>query len=61
MALGQLLAAVGLYEYLPIEPIGPGNYNQRQIDKIHAVMAADHFSFAVMGDNRDELTTLKSP
>ena len=56
MCIGLLLAAGGLNEYLPI---GPGNYNQRQIDKIHVVLAADHFSFAVMGDNRNGFTTLK--
>jgi 3',5'-cyclic AMP phosphodiesterase CpdA len=35
--------------YLPIE----GNYNQQQIDKIHSSPPSDHFSFAVMGDNKN--------
>ena len=45
-----LLTIIGLNNYLPI---GPGNYNQKQIDKIHSSAPSDHFSFAVMGDNKN--------
>jgi len=43
-----LLALMRFNAYLPI---GPGNYNQTQIDKIHSIPPSDHFSFAVMGDS----------
>ncbi|PIR07523.1 metallophosphoesterase, partial [Candidatus Jorgensenbacteria bacterium CG11_big_fil_rev_8_21_14_0_20_38_23] len=45
-----LLTIIGLNNYLPV---GPGNYNQKQIDKIHSSTSSDHFSFAVMGDNKN--------
>jgi hypothetical protein len=45
-----LLTIIGLNDYLPV---GPGNYNQKQIDKIHSLAPSDHFSFAVMGDNKN--------
>ncbi|GBE17264.1 alkaline phosphatase precursor [bacterium BMS3Abin15] len=45
-----LLTIIGLNNYLPI---GPGNYNQRQVGKIHSSPPSDHFSFAVMGDNKN--------
>lgn len=45
-----LLTIIGLNNYLPV---GPGNYNQKQIDKIHSSPSSNHFSFAVMGDNKN--------
>lgn len=53
-AMIVLLTIVGLNNYLPV---GPGNYNQKQIDKIHSAPSSDHFSFAVMGDNRNGFKT----
>jgi predicted phosphodiesterase len=44
-----LLTIIGLNDYLPV---GPVNYNQKQIEKIHSLTPSDHFSFAVMGDNK---------
>jgi len=49
-AIVVLLTIIGLNNYLPV---GPGNYNQKQIDKIHSSAPRDHFSFAVMGDNKN--------
>lgn len=34
-------------------PVGPGNYNQKQINKIHSSSPSNNFSFAVMGDNKN--------
>ncbi len=45
-----LLTAIGLNNYLPV---GPGNHNQKQINKIHSSLSSDQFSFAVMGDNKN--------
>jgi Icc-related predicted phosphoesterase len=45
-----LLTIIGLSNYLPV---GPGNYNQKQIDKIHSYPSSNRFSFAVMGDNKN--------
>lgn len=45
-----LLVIIGLNDYLPI---GQGNYNQKQIDKLHSSVPSDQFSFAVMGDNKN--------
>jgi len=50
VAIIVLLTIVGLNNYLPV---GPGNYNQKKIDKIHSLAPSDHFSFAVMGDNKN--------
>jgi hypothetical protein len=49
-AIVILLAVIGLNDYLPI---GPGDYNQKQINKIGAIAPSDNFSFAVMGDNKN--------
>jgi Icc-related predicted phosphoesterase len=51
-----LLAIIILNNYLPV---GPGNYNQRQIDKIYSRPAVDHFAFAVMGDNKNSFEIFK--
>jgi len=50
VAIIVLLTIIGLNNYLPI---GPGNYNQKQINKIHSLSPSDNFSFAVMGDNKN--------
>ncbi|MCG2687108.1 metallophosphoesterase [Candidatus Parcubacteria bacterium] len=49
-AIIVLLTIIGLNNYLPV---GPGNHNQKQIDKIHSSAPLGHFSFAVMGDNKN--------
>lgn len=45
-----ILATVIVNRYLPV---GPGNYNQKQIERISSESPAGHFSFAVMGDNKN--------
>ncbi|MFH1161809.1 MAG: metallophosphoesterase [Candidatus Jorgensenbacteria bacterium] len=50
VVIAILLITIGLNDYLPV---GPGNYNQKQIDKIHSSAPSDNFSFAVMGDNKN--------
>jgi len=50
VAIIVLLTIIGLNNYLPV---GPGNYNQKQIDKIYSSSPSDNFSFAIMGDNKN--------
>jgi len=45
-----LIILVGLNHFLPV---GPGDYNRKQISKILASTPSGRFSFAVMGDDRD--------
>ncbi len=49
-AIVILLTIIGLNEFLPI---GPGDYNQKQIDRINALPSSNNFSFIVMGDNKN--------
>lgn len=51
-----LLTIIALNNYLPV---GPGNYNQKQIDRIYSLPLSDHFSFAVMGDNKNSFKIFK--
>ena len=56
VAIIILLIIIGLNNYLPV---GPGNYNQKQIDKIHSFTPSDHFTFAVLGDNKNSFKIFK--
>jgi 3',5'-cyclic AMP phosphodiesterase CpdA len=49
-AIVVLLAIIAFNNYFPI---GPGNYNQKQIDRIQSFPPSNHFAFAVMGDNKN--------
>jgi len=49
-----------IINYLNITlPIGPGSYNQKQIDKIEQTKSSNQFSFVVMGDNKNSFHTFK--
>ncbi len=48
--LSAMLITVALDRYLPV---GPGEYNRMQIDRIHSLPPSERFSFAVMGDNKN--------
>ncbi len=56
LAIVILLTIIALNNYLPV---GPGDYNQKQIDKIHSSPPSDNFSFAVMGDNKNSFKIFK--
>ena len=51
-----LLVIIGLNEFLPV---GPGNYNQKQIDRINSLSPSNNFHFAVMGDNKNGFKVFK--
>ena len=40
-----------------ILPVGNGNWNAKQIQKINSVQNSDNFCFAVMGDNKNGFST----
>lgn len=40
-----------------ILPVGSGNWNEKQIQKINSVQNQDNFCFAVMGDNKNGFST----
>lgn len=40
-----------------ILPVGSGNWNEKQIQKINSVQNQDNFCFAVMGDNKNGFNT----
>lgn len=56
VAIVVLLTAVVLNDYLPV---GPGNYNKKQIDRVRSLSPSDYFTFAVMGDSQDGSKTFK--
>ena len=41
-----------------ILPVGGGNWNEKQIQKINSTQNKDNFCFAVMGDNKNGFSTL---
>ena len=49
-----LMAIIGLNFILPI---GSGEHNQKQLDKVNSSPPSDQFSFAVMGDNKNSFRT----
>ena len=51
-----LIAGLILDHYLPISS---GSYNQKQIDKIYSSSPSNQFSFAVMGDNKNNFKIFK--
>jgi len=42
-----------------ILPVGSGNWNERQIQKVNSLPGSDNFCFAVMGDNKNGLGTFR--
>ena len=55
-AIVILALMIVLDNYLPV---GPGSLNQKQIGKIHTLPSSDHFSFTVMGDNKNSFKIFK--
>lgn len=49
-----LLLLIALNDFLPI---GPGNWNEREIKKINQVTPSEKFSFAVLADNKNGYKT----
>jgi len=51
-----LIAWIAVWGVLPV---GSGNWNERQIQKVNSLPSSDNFCFAVMGDNKVGFSTFR--
>ncbi len=59
IALGLIVVLIAWSITWNLLPVGSGNWNAKQIQKIAAQPTSDHFCFAVMGDNKNGFDTFQ--
>jgi hypothetical protein len=55
--LGIIASLIAWIIVWSILPVGRGNWNEQQVQKINSGQSSDNFCFAVLGDNKNDFTT----